>query len=164
MTTFFQGKVVYHVCDSREVSRYLHEGMTRTKGRHYVFEDWAHVQMYLSSLLPDISSPIDIKQYAVLVLGVDRDMLLPDPISGSNSSLRLDETERQEIDSNSHYLEVDLNPERITDVKDPFGNSIIERFHERENRRTPVWRFLAYLKPYWPFVVLATIAGIFKFL
>ena len=98
------------------------------------------------------------------MLGVDRDMLLADPISGSNSSLRFDETERQEIDSNSHYLEVDLNPERITDVKDAFGNSIIERFHERENRRTPVWRFLAYLKPYWPFVVLATIAGIFKFL
>ena len=164
MTTFFQKQIVYHVCESQDVSRYLDQGMFRTKGRHYVFEDWAQVQAYLSSLLPELSSPNDLKKYVILVLSVDRDMLLPGPITESQHSLRVDTTERQAMDSHSHFLEVDLNPERITDVKDAFGNSIIERFHERENRRTPVWRFLTYLKPYWPFIVLATIAGIFKFL
>ena len=129
-----------------------------------MFDDWAHAQIYLSSLVPESASPIDIKKYAVLVLSVDRDMLLPDPITGSHTSLRLDATQRQEINSKSHYLEVDLNRERITDVKDAFGNSIVERFRERQSRQTPVWRFLSYLKPYWPFVVLATTAGLFKFL
>jgi len=164
MPTLFHKKIVYHVCESQEVSRYLDEGMARNEGRHYVFEDWAHVQMSLSSLLPESTSPQDIKKYAVLVLSVDQDMLLPGPITEGKNSSSLDENERQQINANSHYLEVDLNSERITDVKDAFGNSIIERYRERENRGTPVWRFLAYLKPYWPLVFLATIAGLFKFL
>jgi subfamily B ATP-binding cassette protein MsbA len=164
MPKLFQKKIVYHVCESQEVSGYFDQGMARNEGRHYVFEDWAHVQMYLSSLLPESTSPQDIKKYAVLVLSVDQDMLLPGPITERKHSSSLDENERQQINVNSHYLEVDLNPERITDVKDPFGNSMVERYRERENRRTPVWRFLAYLKPYWPLVFLATIAGLFKFL
>ena len=81
-----------------------------------------------------------------------------------SQSLNLDSAQRQEIDAHSQFLEVDLNPERISDVKDVFGNSIFERYKERENKQTPIWRFLTYLKPYWVFVFLATITGLCKFL
>ena len=89
--TLFQKTIVYHVCESQDVSRYLDAGMSRNEGRHYVFEEWTHTQRYLSSLLPESSSPHDIKKYAVLVLSVDQDMLLPGPITLRKNTFGLDE-------------------------------------------------------------------------
>ena len=164
MTTFFKKTIVYHVCETAQVSGFLVNGISRNEGRHYVFEDWTQVQNYLSSLLPELTGTDDLKEYAVLVLSVDQDMVLPGPVRLGNMASSPFDVERNQMNANSLYLEVDLNPERIIDVKDGFGNSIIERYREREYRRTPVWRFLSYLKPYWPLVFLATIVGLCKFL
>jgi ATP-binding cassette, subfamily B, putative efflux pump len=164
MTPLFHKTIVYHVCRAQDVTRYLEEGLSRREGKHYVFEHWEHVQLYLSSLLPDAASPSDIQAHMVLVLNVDQDMLLAGPITSRRGTPQLEDTKRTLLDSHSRYLEIDLNPERIIDVKDSFGNSVIQRYGERGSPRTPVWRFLAYIKPYWPFVALATMAGFFKFL
>ncbi|MBI4006307.1 MAG: ABC transporter ATP-binding protein [Gammaproteobacteria bacterium] len=155
--------IVYHICQVQDVTHFLEAGLTRREGRHYVFEHWQHVQLYLSALLPDAAEPADIQAHAVLVLNVDQDMLLPAPITARRRTLRLDESERRLLDANSRYLEIDLNPERIIDIKDTFGNSVSNWYRRRE-RRTPIWRFLAHVKPYWPYVALATCAGLFKFL
>jgi ABC-type multidrug transport system, ATPase and permease components len=59
---------------------------------------------------------------------------------------------------------MDVSPKRILDVKDGLGNSVSARYKAKEKGRTPLWRFLAYVKPYWPYVALATAAGLVKFL
>ncbi len=164
MTPLFHKTIVYCVCGTQDISRYLEEGLARRKGKYFVFEQWEHVQLYLSSLLPEPASPAAIEAHAVLVLNIDQDMLLPGPITSRRNAANLDAAQRELLDSHSRYLEVDLNPERITDIKDAFGNSILQRFRGREGPRTPVWRFLSYIKPYWPYVAGATFAGIFKFL
>jgi subfamily B ATP-binding cassette protein MsbA len=156
--------IVYHVCPAQDAGHYLEKGLTRREGRHYVFEHWGHVQLYLSALLPEAAAPSDIQAHAVLVLNVDPDMLLPAPITVRRRALRLTEAERRLLDSQSSYLEIDLNPERILDIKDAFGNSVYEWHRHRGKRRAPIRRFLFYIKPYWPFVALATCAGLLKFL
>ncbi len=156
--------IVYHVCTADRVAQYLKSGLTRQEGRHYVFEHWEHVQLLLSGLVPDAAQPAEIQSYTVLVLNVDPDMLLSAPVSARKQLLHLADRDRALLDANSRYLEVDLNRERILDIKDTFGNSIHERYHGTRKRRAPVWRFLAYIKPYWPYVALATFAGLLKFL
>ncbi|MBM2830788.1 MAG: multidrug transporter ATP-binding protein [Gammaproteobacteria bacterium] len=156
--------IVYHVCQVQEVSHFLETGLVRREGRHYVFEHWQHVQLYLSALMPEAAAPADIQAHVVLVLNVDQDVLLPAPITARRRALRLDESQRRLLDAHSRYLEIDLNPERIVDVKDTFGNSVFDRYRGHGRRRTPIWRFLAHVKPYWPYVALATCAGLLKFL
>ena len=135
MATFFGKKIVYHLCEADDVPGYLDKGMSRIQGRQYVFEDWAIVQHYLSLVvLEDPNSKMEINKYVILVLSIDPDMLLAGPLVARRVVDSVDERRWKEIDSNTHYLEVDLNPERILDVKDPFGNSIIARY---KDRRTP---------------------------
>lgn len=127
-----------------------------------VLPQWSDVQRMLAAQIP-AQQPEQVRDYVVLVLQVDSDMLLPGAVSGRRELANLSPTERERLDQQAHYLEVDLNPERILDIKDPLGNSVLDRY-ERSERPTAIWRFLAYIKPYWPFVALATLAGIFKFL
>jgi ATP-binding cassette, subfamily B, putative efflux pump len=156
--------IVYQVCESQDVSHYLDHGLARSEGRHYVFEHWEHVQLFLSALLPENPQPADIQAHAVLVLKVDRDMLLPGPITARRRALRLDEAGRALLDQHSRYLELDLNRERILDVKDSLGNSVVDWYRSRSKHNAPIWRFLAYVKPYWPYVAAATFFGLLKFL
>lgn len=156
--------IVYHVCPADKVEQFLKYGITRQEGRHHVFEHWEHVQLLLSGLIPDSAPPAEIQSQLVLVLNVDRDMLLPAPITARKMMLNISQHDREQLDANSHYLEIDLNRERIVDIKDAFGNSILERYRTTRKRPAPVWRFLTYIKPYWPYVALATFAGLLKFL
>jgi len=138
------------------------EGLLRREGRHVVLPRWSDVQLMLAALIPD-QQPEHIAKYVVLVLDVDNDMLLPGTVSGRRELASLRPADQTYLDHQASYLEVDLNPERIVDIKDPLGNSIMDRYEDAE-RPTAIWRFLAYIKPYWPFVALATLAGIMKFL
>jgi ABC-type multidrug transport system fused ATPase/permease subunit len=156
--------IVYHVCPADRVNQFLKSGLTRQEGRHYVLEHWEHVQLLLSAMIPGSAQPSEIQSQVVLVLNVDRDMLLPAPITARRMMLNISQHDRELLDSNSRYLEIDLNRERIVDIKDAFGNSILERYRATRKRPAPIWRFLSYIKPYWPFVVLATFAGLLKFL
>jgi subfamily B ATP-binding cassette protein MsbA len=49
-------------------------------------------------------------------------------------------------------------------VKNGFGDSVLSRMQTSGRGRTPIWRFLAYAKPYWPYVAGATGCGLIKFL
>jgi subfamily B ATP-binding cassette protein MsbA len=156
--------IVYHVCRAEDVGRFLREGLSRREGRHYVYKHWAHAQMLFSGLLPESPSPKQVQAHVALVLNVDRDMLLPGPMATAKSVPHLREADRETLNAHSRYLEVDLNPERIVDVKDAFGNSVKEQYRGNHVKRASIRRFLTYVKPYWPFVALATAAGIVKFL
>lgn len=156
--------IVYHVCPADKVSQYLKSGLLRQEGRHYVFEHWEHVQLLLAGMMSDPALPAEIQSRAVLVLNVDSDMLLAAPVSARRMILNMAQQDRAVLDSHSRYLEVDLNPERVVDIKDAFGNSILERYRATRRHPAPVWRFLSYIKPYWPYVALATFAGLLKFM
>jgi subfamily B ATP-binding cassette protein MsbA len=152
----------YHVCSSQSLPRVLSDGLKRRGARHYVFEHWEDVQAVLAGLLPRDSSAIPDPQ-SILVIEIDPDMLLAGPIPSRRVPL-LEPGRLAALQRRSRYLETDLNPERILDVKDGFGNSIRARFEEGPTSRSALHRFLAYLKPYWPLVAAATAAGIVKFL
>jgi ATP-binding cassette, subfamily B, putative efflux pump len=156
--------IVYHVCRAEDVPRYLAEGLSRLAGRHYVFAHWEHVQMLFSGMLPEAPSSAEVQAHVALVLEVDRDMLMPAPIAIRKGLLRLRDADREVLNVHSRFLEVDLNPERIVDIKDTFGNSLLEHYRSTHRRRAPIRRFLAYVRPYWPYVALATVAGLIKFL
>jgi len=156
--------IVYHVCRVSDVPRYLDEGLLRHKGRHYVFSSWEHVQRLLFALVPNRGDIATAGDYVVLSLRVDGDMLVPGPIPLRQSPVALRAEDLKGLQENSRFLEMDLSPARILDIKDPWGNSVAGRYRTLERGKLPIWRFLAYLKPYWPFVALATVAGIVEFL
>ncbi len=156
--------IVYHVCQASEVPCCLAEGLLRHKGRHYVFSRWELVQSLLFALVPNREEVAAIGDYVVLSLKVDADILVPGPIPLRQSPVALRAEDLKGLQENSRFLEMDLSPARILDIKDPWGNSVASRYRASERGKLPIWRFLAYLKPYWRFVALATVAGIVKFL
>ncbi len=156
--------IVYHLCHTSDVPRQLAEGLSRSHSRHYVFQRWDDIQLLLLRLDPESPPQAQSTDYAVLVLDVDEDMLLPGPIPQRKIPAKLRAQDLHRLQARSYFLEVDLSPKRIQDVKDGLGNSILARYHQADQGRAPVWRFLAYVKPYWPYVALATAAGLIKFL
>ena len=156
--------IVYHLCRAQEVSCYLAEGLSRSRGRHYVFQRWDDIQLLLAGLSSGSPSEDQSADYVALVLDVDKDMLLPSPIPQRRLPAGLPAQDLRKLQVHSYFLEMDLSPKRCQDVKDALGNSIIKRYEQKEKRRAPVWRFLTYIKPYWPYAALATTAGLIKFL
>lgn len=154
--------IVYHLRRSSEVGAVLAEGLRRSDGRHYVFAHWQDAALLLSGLYRQPGGDHD--PYVALVVDADEDMLISSPIPESRlpTSLRPDDV--RQLQGSSSYAEVDVSAHRIRDVKNGFGDSILKRFKEEDGGQTPIWRFLAYAKPYWPFVVGATFFGLIKFL
>ncbi len=154
--------LVYHLRRSSEVPGLLAEGLIRSDGRHYLFERWQDVQLLLTALhrTPDnVNDP-----YVALAIDADADLLAESPIPERRlpGSLRPDDL--RQLQAHSRYAEVDISPHRIRDVKNGFGDSVRSRHQAQPRTRTPVWRFLAYAKPYWRYVAAATVFGIIKFL
>ena len=135
--------IVYHLCHTPDVPRQLAEGLSRSHSCHYVFQRWDDIQILLLRLDPESSPQAQSTDYAVLVLDVDEDMLLPGPIPQSKIPARLRAQDLQGLQARSYFLEVDLSPKRIQDVKDGLGNSILARYHQQDQGRAPIWRFLA---------------------
>jgi ABC-type multidrug transport system fused ATPase/permease subunit len=154
--------IVYHLQRSSEVTQCLTEGLMRSRARHYVFFHWQDIALLLNALEREPAAAGD--PYVALAIEIDEDMLAraPIPVQRLPDSLRPDDVARlQEV---SAYCEVDIGAKRIQDVKNGFGDSILALYRPNESRRTPLWRFLAYVRPYWPYVAAATGAGIVKFL
>src|SRR5262249_46556311 len=143
-----------HLRPSSEVAQILTEGLVRSSGRHYIFERWKEVQLLLNALHRTPSSAAD--PFVVLVIDADSDMLVETPVPERRlpSSLRPEDV--KELQAHSRYAEVDISSHRIRDVKNGFGDSVLSLYQSRQNRRAPVWRFLAYVKPYWGYVAIAT--------
>jgi ATP-binding cassette, subfamily B, putative efflux pump len=154
--------IVYHLCRTSEVPKALSEGLLRADGRHYVFESWDDAEMLLNALHRGGVSSAD--PYIALVVDADIDMLAQGAVPERRlpEGMRADDVAR--LQASSRYCEVDVSAHRIIDVKNGFGDSVLSRFQPREKGRAPIWRFLAYAKPYWPFVAAATAAGFIKFL
>jgi ATP-binding cassette, subfamily B, putative efflux pump len=154
--------IVYHLRRSSEVSQLLSDGLVRAEGRHYAFERWQDVQLLLNALHREPGAEAD--PYVALVLDLDDDMLAPTPIPARKvpDSLRPEDVAR--LQARSGYPDVDVNARRILDVKNGFGDSVLARYQPSPKGRAPVWRFLAYARPYWAHVTAATAAGLIKFL
>lgn len=154
--------IVYHLRRSSEVSQLLSDGLIRAEGRHYVFDRWQDIQLLLNALHREPDSEAD--PYVALVIELDDDMIAPAPIPARKvpDSLRPDDVAC--LQARSGYPDVDVNARRIIDVKNGFGDSVLTRYQPQPKGRAPVWRFLAYAKPYWAHVSGATAAGLVKFL
>ena len=154
--------VVYHLRRSSEVAVILAEGLIRSDGRHYVFDRWQDVQLLLNALhrMPDS----EIDPYLALVIDADSDMLAESPIPERRLPASLRPEDLKRLQAHSRYAEVDVSLHRIRDVKNGFGDSVLSRYQTHSRGRAPIWRFLAYAKPYWKYVAAATVCGLFKFL
>lgn len=152
--------IAYHVCASAEVVRLLAAGLKREAGRAYVFEHWQDVQ----TLLKETAQETESGGHAVLVLNVDRDLMASAPLPRRRAPASISAADLQRLQAQSRYLEMDLNRERIVDVKDALGNSIRHRFEEQRRGPAPVARFLGYARPYALLIAAATAFGIAKFL
>ena len=100
----------------------------------------------------------------ILVLNVGNDILIKSPIPRAQLPLHITPAALQMLQDHSYYLETDLLPGRIVAVKNAFGDNVTKELKSAEKSYNPIWRFLAYAKPYWRFFALATTAGIVKFL
>jgi subfamily B ATP-binding cassette protein MsbA len=154
--------IVYHLQRSSEVTQCLAEGLARSRARHYVFFHWEDVALLLNALARQEATGAD--PFVALALELEEDMLACAPIPAQRlpASLRADDVAR--LQATSAYCEVDITRQRIHDVKNGFGDSVLARYRNGSARRTPMWRFLAYARPYLPYVAAATGAGIIKFL
>ncbi|MDH3380341.1 MAG: ABC transporter ATP-binding protein/permease [Gammaproteobacteria bacterium] len=155
--------IAYYICASAAVTRLLEDGIIRERGREYVFRDWDDIQLLLSAMVPK-ASVAEAANYVVLVLELHEDMVVASPIPLQRIPPGLRREECQGLQGRSMFLEVDVSPEHIVDVKDGLGNSVKLQFEPRTDQPAPIARLLAYMKPYWPYVAGATGAGLVKFL
>lgn len=154
--------ILYHLRPASEVPRLLAEGLRRANGRHYMFPRWQDAALLLSGLYraPDGSTD----PHVALVIEADEDMLVAAAIPDTRLPGSLRPADVRQLQAQSCYAEVDLSAHRIRDVKNGFGDSILARFRSDAGDRTPIRRFLAYARPYWPYVAGATACGLVKFL
>lgn len=127
----------------------------RERGREYVFRDWDDIQLLLSAMVPKASAA-EAANYVILVLELDEDMVVASPIPLQRIPSNVPREECQGLQDRSMFLEVDISPEHIVDVKDGLGNSVKLQFERRIDEPAPMARLLAYVKPYWPYVAGAT--------
>lgn len=156
--------IVYHLCRARDVPQLLMEGLVRSNGRHFVFDRWQDVQLLLGAVQRDSLAGREAREHVALVLQIDEDMVAAAPIPTRKLPTGMRPEDIRELQTRSRFFEVDINPKRIIDVKDALGDSVLGRFRRLDRGRAPIWRFLGYAKPYWPFVAAATVAGLAKFL
>lgn len=154
--------IVYHLRRSAEIPQLLSDGLVRTDGRHYVFDRWQDVQLLLNALHREPEEQSD--SHVVLVLDIDDDMLARAPIPERKIPDGMRHEDVARLQTHSAYPEVDINARRILDVKNGFGDSVLARYQAKSKGRAPIWRFLAYARPYWKHVAAATGAGLIKFL
>ena len=154
--------IVYHIRRSSEVAVILESGLRRAEGRHFMFSRWQDAALLLSGLYRQPDGDKD--PHVAVAIDADDDMLVHSPIPETRlpPSLRPDDV--KQLQAGSCYAEVDVSEHRIRDVKNGFGDSVLARLAGGGDERTPIWRFLAYAKPYWPFVAGATFFGLIKFL
>jgi ABC-type multidrug transport system fused ATPase/permease subunit len=150
--------IFYHLCRAADTTKYLTEGLARSDGRHYVFDRWEDIRLLTTTFYE--AEP----EHVVLALDLDADMLVDGPITQRRLPAGLPAEDVKHLQASSRYPEVDVSAARIIDVKDVLGDSVRARFTPRDRRRAPVWRFLAYVRPYWQYVAIATAAGLVKFL
>jgi len=158
--------IVYHVTESENVSRYLAEGLKRSERRFFVFKNWKFIELILEGMIFDFQNypESNINNYTILVLNIDDDILEPSPIPEVHIPMSIGEKGRLLLQSQSFYAETDIIPSRIVGVKDSFGDTITDTYKIRVKNYNPLWRFLSYVKPYWKYILMATSAGIVKFL
>jgi ATP-binding cassette, subfamily B, putative efflux pump len=154
--------ILYHLRRSSEVADLLSSGLQRAQGRHYLFSRWQDAALLLSGLYRQPDGQAD--PHVALVVHVDEDMLAASPIPESRLPPRLRPADIAQLQAHSFYAEVDVSAHRICDIKNGFGDSILSRFQGQTMARTPIRRFLAYARPYWPYVAGATFCGFIKFL
>lgn len=154
--------IVYHICRSSTVAELLTKGLVRAGGRYYVFSRWQDTALLLSGLYREPGEEGD--PHVALAIDADEDMLIASPVPERRLPASLRARDFKQLQEHSYYAEVDVSVHRILDVKNGFGDSILSRFQAGAVRRTPVWRFLAYAKPYWRYVAAATFCGLIKFL
>ena len=154
--------ILYHLRRSSEVAELLSSGLQRAGGRQYLFSRWQDAALLLSGLYRQPQAQSDPP--VALVVQADEDMVVAAPIPESRLPASLRPSDIVQLQAHSYYAEVDISTHRIRDVKNGFGDSILQRFQGLEVARTPLRRFLAYAKPYWPFVAGATVCGLIKFL
>ena len=155
--------IVYHLCRAADATRYLAEGLSRSEGRHYLFDRWEDIRLLAAAL--DAAAPADAEaEHVVLVLDLEADMLTHAPIAQRRLPAGLTDDQVQRLQADSRYPEVDVSAARIVDVRNALGDSVRAHYAPRDHRRAPVWRFLAYVRPYWRYVAAATAAGLVKFL
>jgi ABC-type multidrug transport system fused ATPase/permease subunit len=156
------GMIVYHLRRSSEIAELLANGLVRATGRQFMFDRWQDAALLLSGLYRQSADETD--PYVALVIDSDDDMVVQSAIPERRlpNSLRADDI--RQLQEHSYYADVDISAHRILDVKNGFGDSILARYGSDGPRRAPIWRFLQYAKPYWPFVLGATLCGLVKFL
>lgn len=165
MTLLFipSAMIFYHLCRAADAPKYLADGISRADGRHYVFEHWEDIRQLTAALDAAGSEKVE-PEHVVLVLDLDADMLVSGPIAQRRLPAGIAPEDVKRLQQHSRYPEVDVNAARIVDVKSTLGDSVRARYAPRDRRRAPVWRFLAYVRPYWHYVAIATAAGLVKFL
>jgi ABC-type multidrug transport system fused ATPase/permease subunit len=154
--------IVYHLRRSSEVAALLVHGLVRAEGRHYMFERWQDAALLLNALYRQQGGDAD--PHVALVIDADEDMLASAPIPESRLPTSLRPQDVRQLQERSYYAEVDVSAHRLRDVRNGFGDSLLNRYQTRGTGRTPIWRFLAYARPYWPYVAGATFCGLIKFL
>lgn len=155
--------IVYYVLRSSEVPGLLSDGLIRAAGRQYMFDRWQDAALLLNGLHRQANGD-DADPHVALVIDADEDMLASSPIPASRLPAGLRLQDIKQLQAHSYYAEVDVSAHRLRDVKNGFGDSILNRFQARPAGRASIRRFLAYAKPYWPYVVAATLCGLIKFL
>jgi subfamily B ATP-binding cassette protein MsbA len=154
--------IVYHLRRTSEVPELLASGLARADGRHYLFARWQDASLVLDALHAQPDNDAD--PYVALAIDADDDMLAASAVPETRLPESLLNHDLHQLQAHSFYAEVDMSPHRIRDVRNGFGDSIIDQYRARPRTRAPIWRFLAYVKPYWPYVAIATFCGLIKFL
>jgi subfamily B ATP-binding cassette protein MsbA len=154
--------IVYHLRRSSEVAELLSRGLQRAEGRPFMFDRWQDATLLLSGLFRQPGGDQD--PHVALVIDADEDMLVASPIPERRLPASLRPHDIKQLQERSFYAEVDVSAHRIRDVKNGFGDSVLNRFQSSTAGPTPIWRFLAYAKPYWRYVAAATFCGLIKFL
>ncbi|MGH8176303.1 MAG: ABC transporter ATP-binding protein [Steroidobacter sp.] len=154
--------IVYHLRRSSEIAELLTDGLLRPEGRHYMFARWQDAALLLNALYRQPGGDAD--PYVALVVDADEDMLVSSPMPERRLPGSLRPEDIRQLQEHSYYAEVDVSAHRIRDVKNGFGDSILNRYQNLATERTPIRRFLAYARPYWRYVAGATFCGLIKFL
>lgn len=154
--------IVYHLRRHSEVAGLIASGLVRATGRQFMFDRWQDAALLLSGLYRQ--APDDEDPYVALVIDADEDMIVQSAIPERRLPISLRADDIHQLQEHSYYADVDISSHRLLDVKNGFGDSIISRYRTDDARRPPIWRFLRYAKPYWPFVLGATLCGLIKFL
>ncbi|MBN1515145.1 ABC transporter ATP-binding protein [Candidatus Sumerlaeota bacterium] len=156
--------IVYHLTHQDKLRRYFQEGVKRSETRIYVFPNFEHIELCIDAMAMEDNGQSSIEQYRVLVLNVDEDQMLRAPIPRASLPVNLKPETVEQLQAESCYIETDLAKERIIGVKTVYGDNETAKHRVTQARTSNIPRFLKFVKPYWRFVLGATLMGFAKFL